>query len=129
MDGADKKGEQTKKKKEPHVLVIPHCGHGHIIPAFLLSKELARQGIRVTFIGHKPDVDRLISQEGSEFDGVQLLQMEGFPRPDVVTASPREAAILLWESFKAANMLEQLSVSDGPTCIVSDMFIYWATVC
>ncbi|CAM6095375.1 unnamed protein product [Calypogeia fissa] len=113
-------------KKRPHVLCIPHATQGHIVSAVLLSKQLVRHGIRVTVFSHQREIDRLLGDGDSELKTMDLLQFVGVPRPDEVARTPREASTLLENEFKAANMVDRLSGSEGPTCLLADFFIHWS---
>nr|AIS39477.1 putative secondary product UDP-glucosyltransferase 11 [Citrus x paradisi] len=57
----------------PHVVVIPNPEQGHVIPLLELSQNLAKHGLRITFVNSEYNHNRVLeSLEGKNYIGEQI---------------------------------------------------------
>uniref|UniRef100_A0A0D6QR55 Glycosyltransferase N-terminal domain-containing protein n=1 Tax=Araucaria cunninghamii TaxID=56994 RepID=A0A0D6QR55_ARACU len=125
-------------KKPLHLLMFPWLAHGHIPPFLELSKRLANDGVKISFLSTPSNITKirpsLISSSSSGMMGqIDLLQLplpfvDGLPPQVENTADvPNEMEGLLKKALDSLekpfeNLLERIS----PDYVIYDFSQYWA---
>ncbi|KAG4174586.1 hypothetical protein ERO13_A11G130600v2 [Gossypium hirsutum] len=63
----------------PHLLVVPYPAQGHVIPFMELSQNLAKQGIKISFVNTEFNHKRVIDAFGKKLDENGLLHLVSVP--------------------------------------------------
>ncbi|MFQ6633207.1 hypothetical protein Gotur_010350 [Gossypium turneri] len=64
---------------KPHVVVIPYPAQGHVIPLMELSQNLAKQGIKISFVNTVFNHKRVLDAFGEKVDENGLIHLLSVP--------------------------------------------------
>ncbi|TYH42732.1 hypothetical protein ES332_D11G082200v1 [Gossypium tomentosum] len=64
---------------KPHIVVIPYPAQGHVIPLMELSQNLAKQGIKISFVNTVFNHKRVLDAFGEKVDKNGLLHLLSVP--------------------------------------------------
>lgn len=117
-----------------HIVMLPWIAFGHMIPFFQLSIDLAKAGIKVSFVSTPRNIKRLPKIPPSLAD---LVKFVDFPLPSLdsdILPEDGEATVDIpaekIEYLKAAydllqHPLKQFIADQLPDWIIIDMIPYW----
>ncbi|KAG0584698.1 hypothetical protein KC19_3G228900 [Ceratodon purpureus] len=135
--------------RQVHVVLVPSPSKGHTIPFMILTKQLVRCGVRVTFVSSEKHIASLeLAKENQEkvqcgMDMVRFVGLRGGPAgfaEAIEEPGDRTMAAMLTEWMAVAmakasreehssGVGEVSTLGDGrsaaPCCIISDMFGGW----
>ncbi|XP_027337383.1 putative UDP-rhamnose:rhamnosyltransferase 1 [Abrus precatorius] len=117
-----------------HVVMLPWCAFGHLMPFFQLSIALAKVGLRVSYISTPKNIQRLPkvpSNLAHLVDLVQLLlpSLDKEPLPEGAEATmdiPLEKIQYLKVAYdQLQHDVKQLVANQSPDWIICDYYPYW----
>lgn len=130
-----------EKDNDVHVVMLPYCAFGHLIPFFSLSIALAEAGgVHVSFISTPKNIKRLPKVPPNITHLVKLVEFQ-MPVLDDKTLLPEgaEASVDIptleqVQYLKAAydllqEPIERFIVDEKPDWIISDFAPYWIVEC
>jgi hypothetical protein len=128
-------GSNLGEHKGAHVLAVPYYTHGHITPMLGFTTELARKGVTISFVCFEEAVPCATSDKMSELRTLDFrfittpyptlpnnVELTYLPRTDRENKF-KEAVAPVLEKFGSEK-----NAASSPTCIISDMFLYWTLV-
>eukprot|EP00250_Pteridium_aquilinum_P016589 c23180_g1_i1 orf=213-1835(-) len=134
-----KRPSEEEKKKRPHVLVMPYPALGHINPMMHLSRQLAANGVIITFVNTQFNHDRIMEAQvnrsrvqtsESESDDKKVpgdIRMVGIPdglgHEDYVVNMdvPKISQAIIDIEPLFVKLVEELQ--PPVTCIIADVFV------
>lgn len=127
-------------RQAPHVVLVPSPQKGHTIPFMILTKQLVRRGVRVTFVSsdkHIASLEETKGRQGKDQPGMDTVRFVGLRDGPasfmemIEEASDRRMAAMLTEWMAMAMAVTKPEKpcngirDDAPCCIISDMFGGW----
>ncbi|KAI3770096.1 hypothetical protein L6452_01217 [Arctium lappa] len=118
--------------EECHVMVFPWLAFGHMLPFLELSKKLAANGIKISFVSTPRNLERLPSIPAHLSDIIKLVEIilptvDGLPENCEATVDIQQAETQYLK--KAYDNLqapfEKLLENDTPQLILIDFSPYW----
>ncbi|GAV75831.1 UDPGT domain-containing protein [Cephalotus follicularis] len=119
-----------------HVLVLPFPAQGHVNPMMLLSKKLAKDGCKVTFVNtdffHKKIKSAMALGDSVNHDQIHMVSIpDGMgPEDDRNELGKLCAAMLNTMPAKLEELIRGINCSskgDNPiTCVLADLSMGWA---
>nr|AYC63480.1 UDP-glycosyltransferase [Scoparia dulcis] len=127
------------KAKKPHVLVVPFPVQGHVRPLMKLSRQIAKHGIKVTFVSIQTIHEKLLAaaklskdeeKVDLEEDNIVMTSIPDGRRPE---DDPNDSFILL-ESLRDSmprsltDLIEMINSSNPDekiSCVIMDVTIEW----
>ncbi|KAK4435429.1 UDP-glycosyltransferase 83A1 [Sesamum alatum] len=127
------------KGKKPHVLAVPFPAQGHVKPLMKLSRQIARHGIKVTFVNIECIHEKIVAaakmsagdeEDGQEDDNIVLTTVPDGRSPD----DDRNDSFKLLESLRntmpgfLTGLIESINSSNGDervSCVIADITIGW----
>ncbi|KAL8518398.1 hypothetical protein ACS0TY_009690 [Phlomoides rotata] len=120
----------NKNRKGPHVLAVGVPAQGHVKPLMKLCRQIAKQGIKVTFVNLQSIHDKIVAAAAEEVEEGNLILT---PIPD--TRSPEEQSDSFnMEPFKRtlpASLMDLIHRINGAdpdekiTCVIADLTFEW----
>ncbi|KAL0393629.1 UNVERIFIED_CONTAM: UDP-glycosyltransferase 83A1 [Sesamum latifolium] len=123
------------KGKKPHVLAVPYPAQGHVKPLMKLSRQIARHGIKVTFVNIECIHEKIVaaarmSDSEEEDDNIVLTSVPDGRGPD----DDQNDTFKLLESLRntmpgfLTGLIESINRSNGDervSCVIADITIGW----
>ncbi|KAL0285893.1 UNVERIFIED_CONTAM: UDP-glycosyltransferase 83A1 [Sesamum angustifolium] len=127
------------KGKRPHVLVVPYPAQGHVKPLMKLSRQIARHGIKVTFVNIECIHEKIVAaakmsgseEEDDQEDGnIVLTSVPDGRGPD----DDQNDTFKLLESLRntmpgfLTSLIENINSSNSDervSCVIADVTIGW----
>ncbi|ESR44524.1 hypothetical protein CICLE_v10012795mg [Citrus x clementina] len=117
----------------PHVVVIPNPEQGHVIPLLELSQNLAKHGLRITFVNSEYNHNRVLeSLEGKNYIGEQI-HLVSIPdgiepwddRSDMRKLLEKRLQVM---PGKLEGLIEEIHGREGEkiACLIADGAAGWA---
>ncbi|KAL0324245.1 UNVERIFIED_CONTAM: UDP-glycosyltransferase 83A1 [Sesamum calycinum] len=125
--------------KRPHVLAVPYPAQGHVKPLMKLSRQIARHGIKVTFVNIECIHEKIVAaakmsgseEEGDQEDGnIVLTSVPDGRGPD----DDQNDTFKLLESLRntmpgfLTSLIENINRSNSDervSCVIADVTIGW----
>ncbi|KAL4361921.1 hypothetical protein GQ457_04G033170 [Hibiscus cannabinus] len=114
---------------KPHVLVVPYPAQGHVIPFMELSRYLAKQGIKISFLNTEFNHKRVIHAFGKNVDDSGLFRLVSVP-DGLEDGEDRNQVGKLIESLcrvmprQLKDLIHKLNASDDDdkiSCVLADV--------
>ncbi|KAL0329998.1 UNVERIFIED_CONTAM: UDP-glycosyltransferase 83A1 [Sesamum radiatum] len=127
------------KGKRPHVLAVPYPAQGHVKPLMKLSRQIARHGIKVTFVNIECIHEKIVAaakmsgseEEDDQEDGnIVLTSVPDGRGPD----DDQNDTFKLLESLRntmpgfLTSLIENINSSNSDervSCVIADVTIGW----
>ncbi|PIN09112.1 UDP-glucuronosyl and UDP-glucosyl transferase [Handroanthus impetiginosus] len=123
--------------RKPHVLAVPFAAQGHVKPLMKLSRQIAKRGIKVTFVNIESVHEKIVSaakrsdeRDEDEEDNIVLTSI-----PDGIRSEDdRSNTFKLLESLRSTmpgfltDLIERINRSNGDekiSCVIADFTIGW----
>ncbi|KAL9177562.1 hypothetical protein ABFS82_01G066300 [Erythranthe guttata] len=131
--------EIIKGKKQPHVLAVPFPAQGHVKPLMKLSRQIAKRGIKVTFVNIQCIHEKIVANNKNmsgdninhnEEDNIILASIPDGRSPE---DDPNDTFKLL-ESLRhstpgfVTELIEKINISNPDqkiSCLVADITMAW----
>ncbi|KAG8375056.1 hypothetical protein BUALT_Bualt10G0060200 [Buddleja alternifolia] len=124
------------KGKKPHVLAVPLPFQGHVKPLMKLCRQIAKRGIKVTFVNIQSIHEKLIltakmSDHEDEEDNIVLTSIPDSRSPEEID---KNNAFKLLETLRhtmpdsLTDLIERINSSNDEekiSCVIADITIDW----
>nr|GEX54669.1 putative UDP-rhamnose:rhamnosyltransferase 1 [Tanacetum cinerariifolium] len=118
--------------EESHVMVFPWLAFGHMLPFLELSKKLAENGIKISFVSTPRNLERLPSIPDSLSDNIKLVEIilpkvDGLPEncEATIDIQQEETQYLKKAYDNLQASFEKLLQNDPPNVILIDFSPCW----
>ncbi|XP_074324967.1 UDP-glycosyltransferase 83A1-like [Apium graveolens] len=117
-----------------HILAVPYPAQGHVMPLMELAQEIAKHGLKVTFVNtefvHNQIVNALSKNDDSG-DGISLVTIpDGLePWEDRKDLAKLTTAMYRVMPGKLHELIENINNAEGDdniTCVIADVSLGWA---
>lgn len=125
------------KSKKPHVLAVPFPAQGHVKPLMKLSRQIAKRGIKVTFVNiecvHQQIVASAAKKSNKEDEEEDNIVLTSIPDGRSSEDDPNDLFKLL-ETLRATmpgfltDLIQSINSSNPDekiSCVIADMTIGW----
>ncbi|GMI67012.1 hypothetical protein like AT3G02100 [Hibiscus trionum] len=115
---------------KPHVLVVPYPAQGHVIPSMELSRHLAKQGIKISFVNTEFNHKRVIHAFGNNVDESGFFHLVSVP-DGLEDGEDRNHIGKLTESLcqvmptQLKDLIHKVNASDDDkiSCVLADVVV------
>ncbi|KAG6389249.1 hypothetical protein SASPL_150714 [Salvia splendens] len=119
--------------KKPHVLAVPFPGQGHVKPLMRLCRQIAKHGIKVTFVNAESIHHKLLSASQKQQDEDDSIVMETVPDGFTSEDDPNNPFTLLETLPKTmpqnlTDLIQRINTSspnEKVTCLIADISFSW----
>ncbi|KAL4361182.1 hypothetical protein GQ457_04G033150 [Hibiscus cannabinus] len=120
--------EKLEEMGKSHVLVVPYPAQGHVIPFMELSRHLAKQGIKISFLNTEFNHKRVIHAFGKNVDDSGSFHLVSVP-DGLEDGEDRNQIVKLTESLcqvmprQLKDLIHNLNASDDDkiSCVLADI--------
>ncbi|KAI3468661.1 hypothetical protein Pfo_025324 [Paulownia fortunei] len=124
------------KGKKPHVLAVPFPAQGHVKPLMKLSRQIAKCGIKVTFVNIESIHEKVVAaakMSGEEEEEEDNLVLTSIP-DGRSTEDDQNDTFKLLESLRSTmpgsltDLVERINSSNADekiSCVIADITIGW----
>ncbi|XWS51206.1 hypothetical protein CRYUN_Cryun12cG0157100 [Craigia yunnanensis] len=120
--------------RQPHALVLPFPGQGHIVPIMKLALQIAAHGVKVTFVNTEFIHEKMMVSLPEKAEERSLISFVSLPdgldleddRADLVklTESVHRTMPAYLEEF--ILKIKQSNINEQITCVIADTAVGWA---
>ncbi|WCJ22731.1 UDP-Glycosyltransferase superfamily protein [Euphorbia peplus] len=117
-----------------HIMMLPWCAFGHLIPFFRLSIALAKQGLKISFISTPKTIERLPKIPPSLQTSIQFIEVpmpisqdhalpEGAEATSDIATSKMDDLKISYDLLK--HPLKKIIPENKPDWIITDVIPHW----
>lgn len=120
--------KEKKMRNNTHVLVVPYPAQGHIIPLLELSRRLASQGLKVTFVVTNFSHGKVKDCEKSTIVKMALIE-DGLCTEDREKPGRLSEWVLKEMPRKVEELVDEINGGDEEMiigCVIGDHTLGWA---
>ncbi|PIN09111.1 UDP-glucuronosyl and UDP-glucosyl transferase [Handroanthus impetiginosus] len=125
--------------RKPHVLAVPFAAQGHVKPLMKLSRQIAKHGIKVTFVNIESVHEQIVSaakksdEQDEDEDEEDNIAMTSIP-DGISSEDDKSDTFKLLESLRSTmpgfltDLIERINSSNGDekiSCVIADVTIGW----
>ncbi|PIN09113.1 UDP-glucuronosyl and UDP-glucosyl transferase [Handroanthus impetiginosus] len=125
--------------KIPHILVVPFPAQGHVKPLMKLSRQIAKHGIKVTFVNIESVHEKIVSaakrsdEVDEDEDEEHNIAMTSIPE-GISSEDDKSDTFKLLESLRSTmpgfltDLIERINSTNGDekiSCVIADVTIGW----
>ncbi|XP_057803194.1 UDP-glycosyltransferase 83A1-like [Salvia miltiorrhiza] len=116
--------------KKPHVMAVAVPGQGHITPLMNLCREIAKRGIKVTFVNARTIHEKLVAAAEDIDDYIALASVPDEIIPDIHPNEPFKLLASLRKTMPLTlpDLIESINNSNPDqkiSCIIVDLALGW----
>ncbi|XP_022737716.1 UDP-glycosyltransferase 83A1-like [Durio zibethinus] len=118
--------------RQPHVLVLPFPGQGHIVPIMKFAIQIAAQGVKVTFVNTEFVHAKMMASLPEKAEERSLINFVSLPdgleleddRADLVKLT--ESVHRTMPGYLEDFILKMSNINEQITCVIADTAVGWA---